>query len=75
MSAEIDSFLNTFEWHAILSYFNLAEMYSKILEILHLGTNQFIPKEPSISSKKPACHNKCPFNLKNKKKYHSTQNY
>ena len=34
--------LNSFEWNDSLCKFNLDEMYSKILEILHLGINQFI---------------------------------
>ena len=46
---------------------NQDEMYTKIVEILHLGINQFIPKKPSISFKKTACCNKRLSNLKTKK--------
>ena len=61
-------FFNSFEWNDLLSNVNLYEIYSKILEIL----NQFIPKKPFISSKKPAWYNKRLSNLIKHKKNKAT---
>ena len=60
----LNSFPNSFEWN---DNFNVDEMYSKILEILHLGIHLFKPKKPTISSKQPAWYNRRLSNWKNKK--------
>ena len=63
----LNSYLSLIDWETCLKPLDLKSMYSTFLNTFLNAINNFVPKKPVLSSRKPPWYNKRLSNLKNKK--------
>ena len=68
----LNSYLSLIDWEISLKPLDLESIYSIFLNTFLNVINNFVPKKPVFSSRKPPWYNKWLSNLKNKKKTNPT---